>query len=412
MQKYYNNTEIAMRAVPLAESDNVLDELARELELQGFSGDATIPKLVFLTAISRIFAEPVSLVVMGPSGAGKSYAVDSGLQFIPAKDVIRLSGMSDHFLAYAGEFDLRNKVLFLGEAAGMSEGNGRTFLRQLLTDGAINHSTVQKTRDGMKAEMLPTVHGPVAFIMTTTAGKIHHEDQSRMLQLNVTEDREKTRHALLNMAMGRTKSEIKLDLDPWHGFVDLISASGLAVEIPYAELIVDHLPLDNPKVHRDFQKVLTLIRTCALVHQFTRDKTRNGEIVASKDDYRTIYSLTKSSLEEGLEESVALGIREVVNGVKELLQENSYLNNEGVSQSAVAEHIGRNRSVVSRNSYVAISQGYLENKTPGKGREAHLVLGDRKLPSGSVLPAPEVIFDPFTVVARSPAGKTSRKPVF
>uniref|UniRef100_UPI0018680A4C hypothetical protein n=1 Tax=Oricola nitratireducens TaxID=2775868 RepID=UPI0018680A4C len=202
------SNNLTKKALGIAKSHSVLDELERSLRIQGFSGDTTIPKLVFLTAISCNLPEPVSMVVMGASGSGKSYAVDSGLQFVPQEEIIKLSGMSDHFLAYAGEYDLRNKVLFLGEAAGMSEGNGRTFLRQLLTDGEIRHSTVQKTTDGMKAEMLDTVKGPVAFVMTTTAGKIHHEDQSRMLQLNVPEDREKSLEALRNMARGRTKTTI------------------------------------------------------------------------------------------------------------------------------------------------------------------------------------------------------------
>ncbi|WP_210325850.1 hypothetical protein, partial [Oricola nitratireducens] len=153
-----------------------------------------------------------------------------------------------------------------------------------------------------------------------------------------------------------------------------------------------YLPWDNPKIHRDFQKVLTLIRACALVHQFTRDRNKEGQIIASEDDYRIVHSLTKAALEEGLEESVAPGVREVVEGVRDITAEDARLDWEGVSQSAVAEKIGRNRSVVSRNSYIAISHGYLENKTPGKGREAHLVLGDRPLPSGSVLPSPDTIF--------------------
>lgn len=387
-----NKSALSNQALRIAQSTSVLDELERNLRVQGFSGDTTIPKLVFLTAISRNLPEPVSMVVMGSSGSGKSYAVNSGLQFIPEKDVVRLSGMSDHFLAYAGKYDLRNKVLFLGEAAGLSEGNGRTFLRQLLTDGEIRHSTVQKTKDGMKAEMLDTVKGPVAFIMTTTAGKIHHEDQSRMLQLNVSEDRDKTREALLNMARGKTKTTVSLDLSPWHEFVAKVAEHNHKVEIPYAGHIVDHLPLDNPKIHRDFQKVLTLIQTCALVHMFSRETNKEGAIIASEDDYRTVYGLTKSALEEGLEESVSPGVREVVEGVRDIIEENRGKYHDGVSQSVLAESIGRNRSLVSRNAYIAEKAGYLENKTPGKGREAHLVLGDRRLPRGSVLPAPDILF--------------------
>lgn len=34
----------------------------------------------------------------------------------------------------------------------------------------------------------------------------------------------------------------------------------------------------------------------------------------------------------------------------------------------------------------------MENLTPGRGREAHLIMGGLSLPSGSVLPHPDVLF--------------------
>jgi hypothetical protein len=55
----------------------------------------------------------------------------------------------------------------------------------------------------------------------------------------------------------------------------------------------------------------------------------------------------------------------------------------------LSKTLERDPSVVSRNVRKAIGQGFLKNLTPGQGREAALVLGDRELPSGTVLPLPE-----------------------
>src|SRR5690606_30715408 len=128
------------------------------LRSQGFAGSTNIPKIVFLAATTRLFSDPVSLAVFGPSGVGKSYAVQAGLQFIPASEIESISGMSEKALPYLGsEMALKNRVLFLGEAAGMADGNGRAFLRQLLTEGKIEYLTVQKTNAGLKGEKLPVV---------------------------------------------------------------------------------------------------------------------------------------------------------------------------------------------------------------------------------------------------------------
>lgn len=191
---------------------DILNELDSELRKQGFAGSTDIPKIVFLTAITRMFDEPVSLAVMGTSGGGKTYSIESGIQFVPSDAVISIAGMSEKALPYLSGVSLKNKILYLGEASGMSKGEGRTFLRQLMTEGKLEYLTVQKTTNGMRGEKLPPVEGPISFMMATTANHIHHEDQSRMLTLNIEEDHEKIRQALRNKALGLSKTNIPLDL--------------------------------------------------------------------------------------------------------------------------------------------------------------------------------------------------------
>jgi hypothetical protein len=62
---------------------------------------------------------------------------------------------------------------------------------------------------------------------------------------------------------------------------------------------------------------------------------------------------------------------------------------QGVSQIQLAGELGRDQSVISRHVRRAVGQGFLKDLTPGQGRKATLVIGDRELPSGTVLPAPE-----------------------
>src|SRR5689334_58626 len=124
----------------LAENRSILSALDLQLKAHGFAGSTHIPQLVFLAAYTRIFDNPVSLVIKGPSGSGKSFALQSGLNYISESAYERFSGMSDHALLYSG-LDLKHRLLVIGEAAGLAEGKGRAFIRQLLTEGEIRYMT-------------------------------------------------------------------------------------------------------------------------------------------------------------------------------------------------------------------------------------------------------------------------------
>ncbi|WHS95359.1 hypothetical protein VPK21_005558 [Sinorhizobium kummerowiae] len=375
---------------PLIHAPDILDELDSELRKQGFAGATNIPRIVYLAATTRMFAEPVSLVVMGPSGSGKTHSIESGLQFIPPDAIESIAGMSEKALPYLSGLSLKNRVLYLGEAAGMADGNGRAFLRQLMTEGKLDYLTVQKTSTGMKGEKLPTVEGPISFMMATTANHIHHEDQSRMLTLNLDENPDRIREALRNKAIGRSKAEVKLDLEPWYELHNYIADKKMNIIIPYAEEIVDYIDVESLKIQRDFPKLLSTIKACALVHFSHREQDGDGNILANEQDYKTAYELLNEPISHGLEKSVRLGVVEVVEAVQHMAK--TGMTADGVSQSQLAEHMKKDRSVVGRNIHAAVNQGYLTNENPGQGREAKVKLGSRKLPTGNALPSPEELF--------------------
>ncbi len=116
-------------------------------------------------------------------------------------------------------------------------------------------------------------------------------------------------------------------------------------------------------------------------------------MIANADDYALVKQLVNDPISQSLDKAVSDSIRSVVEGVQ-TLQEQAGGPYHDVSQTKLAELLKRDQSAVSRNVKKAIEQGYLRNEDsyPGQGREARLRLGDRKLPSGSVLPDLEVLF--------------------
>jgi hypothetical protein len=151
----------------LANERSILDVFEASLRECGFSGSTNIPKLAFLALYTRM-RDPVSLVIKGPSGSGKSYALKAALKYLPTSAYEQFSGMSEKALIYSG-LNLKNRFLIIQEAAGLAEGNGRVFLRQLITEGVVRYATVQSTSTGIVGKELPPMEGPTGLMMTTTA---------------------------------------------------------------------------------------------------------------------------------------------------------------------------------------------------------------------------------------------------
>lgn len=375
---------------------SILAALDDELRQQGFAGSTDVPKLVFLCLYTRFFRKPVSLAIKGPSGSGKSYALHAGLQFIPDTAFQEFSGMSEKALLYLDGLDLKHRYLVIGEAAGLSQGVGRAFLRQLLSEGKVRYATVQSTSKGLVGQELKPLEGPTGLILTTTANALHPEDESRMLSYHLDESMGRIQAALMSQAHLLQAEPRALDAEPWNELHEFVAKGDMSVLIPFSTAIVQRLPLTHFRVMRDFPQVVSLIRAHALMHQCTRERGDKGEVIATVADYQAVYDLISDPLAHGLEEAVPAQVRAVVEAVKALQAKagpfGTAWEREGVSQVQLAKAMGRDQSVVSRAMRKAVGQGFLKDLSGGgQGREAKLVIGDRELPEGTVLPSPEEI---------------------
>lgn len=388
----------------LARKLRLKEALTAELRKRGFVGDPRIPILILLTTLTGKnrkrgkASKPGSVLIKGTSGAGKSYSLQSGLAFVPPEEYVSLSGMSEKAIVYSQDMDLRHKHLVIGEAAGLSGDNGGVFLRQLISEGEIDYTVAMKNSSGrIKSEHLH-VEGPTGVLMTTTANRIYHEDETRMLSVHVPENKEQMKAALMSLASGSGNPTEEIDYAPWHALHRYVTSGEQDVVVPYLEDLVEHLPLHHDRIKRDFAQLISLLEACALVHQFSRDRDEQGKVIANRDDYELIHYLLDESLSEGLAVAVSEPVRAVVDAVATLRKptihnicgdEDSY---EPVSIAEIAERLGRDRTAVNRSVLKALEMEYLYNENPGKGRPAKLQLGEVELPSATVLPQPEVLF--------------------
>src|SRR3954453_22801304 len=156
----------------------------------GVVGERRGAKLIYLATTSRLLDRPVSVAVKGPSSGGKSYVTEAVLKLFPPSAFYALTAMSDRALAYSNE-PLKHRHLVIYEAAGMASEFATYLIRSLLSEGHLRYETVAKTKNGLDPKIIDR-EGPTGLIVTTTALRLHPENETRMLSITVTDTTEQT----------------------------------------------------------------------------------------------------------------------------------------------------------------------------------------------------------------------------
>ncbi len=372
----------------LAREGDILAEFVKVARRRGLVGEDRNAAILFLALVSRLLPRPVSIAVKGPSSGGKSFTVQSTLNFFPAAAFYALTAMSERALAYSDE-PLVHRFLVIYEAAGMAGDMATYFMRSLLSKGCIRYETVEKTKDGMKPRLVER-DGPTGLIVTTTAAKLHPENETRLLSLTVTDTRAQTAAVFRALAADSEPGDDHYgcddtgDLAPWHALQVWLEGGERRVAIPYADALAAGVPPIATRLRRDFTALLTLVRAHALLHQATRERDDRGRIVATVEDYAAVRELVHDLVAEGVEATVPPTMRETVETVRALTTAA-----DSTTTAKVAAHLALDRSTATRRIAVAIERGYVKNLEPGRGKAALLVLGDALPADAEVLPSAE-----------------------
>jgi hypothetical protein len=269
--------------------------------------------------------------------------------------------MSDRTLAYSEE-PIKHRFLVIYEAAGMS-GDFQTYLmRSLLSEGRVRYETVEKTSEGIKPRLIER-EGPTGLIATTTAVKLHPENETRLLSLTVTDTQDQTRAVMAKLAEEADETEV--NLDPWRTLQVWLESAEYRVWIPYAKKPAELIPPVAVRLRRDFGALLNLIRAHALLHQATRERDAEGRIVATiEEDYAVVRELVADLVSDGIEATVPATVRETVEAVKRSREDSRRVRN-------------------------AKDRGYLRDLEENRRKPSRLVLGDDLPADLQILPYPE-----------------------
>jgi hypothetical protein len=371
------------RCQEVAEESDILGRFAEELARSGVAGESRIAKLLYLAVTSRLLQRPVSIALKGPSSGGKSYVVERVLSFVPENSYYALTAMSERTLAYSEE-PIKHRFLVIYEAAGMSGEFATYLMRSLLSEGRVRYETVEKTSEGIKPRLIER-EGPTGLIVTTTAVKLHPENETRLLSLTVTDTQDQTRAVMA--ALAEEAGEAGPNVEPWHALQVWLESAEHRVSIPYARILADLIPPVAVRLRRDFGALLNLMRAHALLHQASRDRDGKGRVIATiEQDYAAVRELVADLVSEGIEATVPTTVRETVEHVKRLREDS---NGEPVTVTDLARELKLDRSAVSRRVRNAKDRGYLRDLEDNPRKPSRLIPGDDLPDDLQILPKPK-----------------------
>jgi hypothetical protein len=368
----------------IAREQDILGKFATQVRVCGVVGEEKNAKRIYLGLTSRHLDEPVSLAVKGLTSSGKSYVIDVTLDFFPDDAYIELTAMSERALIY-DKRDFQHKTLVLFEAVALREQREKTesnltayFVRSLLSEGRIRYPVTIKNKEGQFVTQVIEKNGPTNMILSTTATSLHGENETRMLSLPTNDSSEQTGLVLRQTALKRYGDHIAPDLGEWVRFQEWITQANHKVVVPFAEDLSKVVPPVAVRLRRDWNAILGLIESHAILHQLSREQDSRGRIIATETDYIAVRDLVIDLISEGVGATVSESMRETVERVSDLCPRDDNGDPvDGITVTALAGDLDLDRSAVQRRLTAAREKGYVVNLEDRRGRPARYVPGDR-----------------------------------
>jgi hypothetical protein len=409
--------ELAESAREIIDSKDVLGAFLRASE-PGIAGEETVRKMLYLTATTRLFDKPMSVAIKGPSAAGKSHTRDYVLRFFPPEDVIQFTSLTEKALYYfPGEFS--HKILSLGEAGNPEEQTFQDLIvRQLMSEGVLRHLITMKQPDGSYQTEVIEKRGPVCFLVTTTRNKLHEENETRLLSLEIDESVRQTRRVLEKLALtqGLNRPSAPHGLEQWRNFQRWLAQGETRVFVPFAavlqELITDHYSL---RLRRDFNQLLDVIKGHALLHREHRKRSNKGSIIATIDeDYAVAESLMADLMATAAEMKVRKPVLAVVDRLKQMVTENPAFEREPDAGITIRQFIRRfrlDRTGTYRRLGQAMELGLVKNMETIRGRPARYLPTNEQPRTQKLLPTVEELQEAYAEnrLSKEPDSAKSRK---
>jgi 5S rRNA maturation endonuclease (ribonuclease M5) len=366
-------------ALSFLRREDLLDQVAKDVDSLGYVGEETNKRLLYLVAVSRKLEDPLSAIVLSQSGAGKSGLTEVIERLCPPEDVVLLTRLTPQSLYYTAPGFLDQKLVIVEERYGSMEADYSIRVLQSRKK-LIAAAPVKDPQTGNMRTKVFTVEARAAFIEATTASSVNHENATRCFELQMDETEVQTQRIHERQRLLRTGRGLELRRQAeaiarrhWNA-QRLLDA--LPVVIPFADRL--SFPTSWMRTRRDHARFLNLIEVSAFLHQHQRQRSAEGAIVASLADYEAAYALAGEVLRETLTD-VKRALREAYQRIRGLAQERG----GSVSRREIREALRVPDSTVRRWLQDLVDYEYLalvqtDGERGGQGKAVRYRLLDRE----------------------------------
>ncbi|MAG70089.1 MAG: hypothetical protein CL471_07355 [Acidobacteria bacterium] len=209
---------------------------------------------------------------------------------------------------------------------------------------------------------------------------------TRTLEVAIPDDEHQTRAVLQAQAVDATARVARPGAEDFIALQRWLADAGLhEVTVPFARVLANEVPARAVRMRRDFRQLLACVKAAALLHQQQRE-TRDGQVVATLDDYAIARNLLAPVFDALSTEGCTPAVRETVEAVEP---------NEELSASALADRLGVAKSTLSHRARRATAGGWLVNEETRRGRPAQYRRGAPLPDATSALPHVERVRELF-----------------
>jgi hypothetical protein len=243
----------------------------------------------------------------------------------------------------------------------------------------MNYETVEKDPETGEFEVRRIMkEGPTGLI-TAGVRPLDFQMATRTLRVNIPDDAQQTLavlHVTADAENGGKRATV--EIEKFHAYQRWLAIAGeKRVVVRFARTLVQFMPTGAVRIRRDFRQLLSVIKTVAFLAQKHRDRTADGEVQASLEDYGHARRLLGPLFDSLSADGLTPAIRETVAAIGE---------NEEVSEAKLVTRLKLAKSTVHFRVKNAIRGGWLNNLEKKKGRPAKLVRGAQLPEQRSTLP--------------------------
>ena len=385
LKAQYDNERLAqlyIEAKAVIEAEDPLELIKEAIRGVGYGGDLKPALITYFAATSRLLimragAMPVHLLLTGQSTTGKSYTKDTIKRLLPSEAYHEIDAGSPHVLIY-DDADLAHRVLIFGEADSLPAGEDSapaSAIRNLLQDHSLHYQvTIRDKETGDYTVRKIDKPGPTVLITTSTRS-LGDQLSTRLFTLEIGDSKEQIGAALETQARIETEGSQPLDgaLVAFQHYLQL--KAPFKVIVPFARELARAMGkmASAPRILRDFARLLSLIKSVAIIRHHWRQADNEGRLVATLADYETVRGLVNDMYIDS-STGASSDVRVLVEAVKEL--DATKEDNERITNTTLAKHLGTGVKQVTRRAKRAIKQGWLVNREQRKSYPADYAPGE------------------------------------